>query len=98
MKMKKLQTITRDDVLSALGLQSRRGVRAYLGPVAGAMGLGMLIGAGLGLLLAPRSGRELREQMTKKMNGVGARARRHNNVGTGTSNKEEERGIEIEAT
>jgi hypothetical protein len=40
-----------DDILSAVGL----------------LGTGLLIGAGLALLFAPKSGRELRKQMSDRM-------------------------------
>jgi hypothetical protein len=52
--------MTKDDVLSALGLATRPTVGTrWLGAL-GFLGAGMLVGAATALLLAPKSGRELR--------------------------------------
>ena len=61
--LKYLQDIDRDDVLEALGLQERRsGVATTLGTI-GIFALGCLVGAGIGLAFAPKSGDELRNEL-----------------------------------
>jgi hypothetical protein len=46
-------------------------LRPYVGPTSGEMfgvfGFGVAVGAALGLLLAPRSGREMREKLGDRM-------------------------------
>lgn len=72
MTAKDLTDITTDDVLGALGLQTRRGVGDYLLPALGIFGVGLLVGAGIGLLFAPKAGADLRSQ-------IGSRIRRRRN-------------------
>jgi hypothetical protein len=65
--LKYLQDLDRDDVLEALGLQERRsGVAATLGTL-GIFALGCLVGAGIGLAFAPKSGDELRNELGDKV-------------------------------
>ena len=65
--LKYLQDIDRDDVLEALGLQERRsGVATTLGTI-GIFALGCLVGAGIGLAFAPKSGDELRNELGDKV-------------------------------
>jgi hypothetical protein len=65
--LKYLQDIDRDDVLEALGLQERRsGVATTLGTI-GIFALGCLVGAGIGLAFAPKSGDELRNELGEKV-------------------------------
>jgi hypothetical protein len=55
-----------DEIMRALGLQQRRqGGTEIVGSLA-LFGAGLLVGAGLALLLAPTSGRELREEITDR--------------------------------
>ena len=69
--MKNLRKIDRDDVLQAVGLQRHRGFSDWILPVAGVFAAGLALGAGLGLLLAPKSGKELRTDLRHRMhNGV----------------------------
>src|SRR5687768_5006816 len=66
--------------LAAIGLQTRRSPTDYILPALGLFGVGVLVGAGLGLLLAPKQGRELRGDIGRTFNsavqGVGAKLRR----------------------
>jgi hypothetical protein len=50
-----------DDVLGVVGLQRRRGVA----PIIGSFTAGDVVGAGLGILFAPKSGAEMRALITK---------------------------------
>jgi len=55
-----ISNLTRDDVLGAIGLQTRRGAVDLILPALGVFGTGLLLGAGLGLLFAPNSGAQTR--------------------------------------
>lgn len=69
-----ITNLTRDDILGAIGLQTRRGAVDFILPALGVFGTGLLLGAGLGLLFAPKTGAETRgaidgaaRRMAKKM-------------------------------
>jgi len=62
-----------DSALSALGLERRRGAIDVLLPAIGLFGLGLVVGAGLGLVLAPKRGVELRGDVRRGLNQVGQR-------------------------
>lgn len=68
-----------DSALSALGLERRRGSADFLVPALGLFGLGLVVGAGLGLMLAPKRGVELRGDVRQRLNQVGQRLRRRAN-------------------
>jgi len=55
-----LGRLTKHDALAAIGLETRRSAMDYLWPAAGLFAAGIVVGAGLGLVFAPKSGRELR--------------------------------------
>jgi hypothetical protein len=65
--LKYLQDIDKDDVLEAIGLEERSsGWGAALGTV-GIFALGCLVGAGIGLAFAPKSGEEFRTELGERM-------------------------------
>lgn len=68
LSLKDLRNLDRDDLLDALGLQ-RRGNADWLLPTLTALGVGLLVGAGLGLLLAPKPGNELRDDLRERLQG-----------------------------
>ncbi len=55
-----------NDILHQFGLQTRKSAKDYLGPALGILGAGAAVGAGLSLLLAPKSGKELRGDIRNK--------------------------------
>jgi len=59
-----MSNLSKDDILDALGIE-RAG--NWFGPAAAAFGIGLVVGAAAALLLAPKSGQELREDLTSKM-------------------------------
>lgn len=69
MNMKDLKKMDRDDLLALVGLE-RKSSADWIVPTLSALGVGLLVGAGLGLLLAPKAGRELREDLTQKLQGT----------------------------
>jgi gas vesicle protein len=70
MKLNDLKNLSKDDVLAALGLQTRDSTVGTVFGSLGLIGLGMLIGAGAALMMAPKSGRELREDLSTRLNGT----------------------------
>jgi hypothetical protein len=68
--------MTTDDVLARLGLQTRTSTADYLLPALGVFGAGMMLGAGLGLLFAPRPGSEMRAEIGRQAGRLGKPIRR----------------------
>ena len=67
MTMKDLRKLNKDDVLELLGLESKQSTGAWLAGSLGTFGVGLLVGAGIALMLAPKPGRELREDLRERM-------------------------------
>lgn len=67
MNVDKLKSLDREDFLNILGLESRRNTVDYLVPALALFGVGVLVGTGVGLLVAPRPGRELREDLAHRL-------------------------------
>jgi hypothetical protein len=65
--MEKLKSLDRDQILEMLGLEVKRGPTDYILPAVTLFGVGLLVGAGVGLLFAPRPGRELREDLANRL-------------------------------
>jgi hypothetical protein len=68
-----------DSALTALGLERRRQATDILLPALGLFSLGLVVGAGLGLMLAPKRGIELRGDVRRGLNQVGQRLKRRAN-------------------
>jgi len=62
-----LQDIDKDDVLGALGLEERSSPWATALGTIGIFALGCLVGAGIGLAFAPKSGEEFRNELGERM-------------------------------
>lgn len=65
--LKYLQDIEKDDVLEAVGLEERSSPWATAFGTIGIFALGCLVGAGIGLAFAPKSGEEFRNEIGEKM-------------------------------
>jgi hypothetical protein len=65
--LKYLQDIDKDDVLEALGLEERTSPWASAFGTLGILALGCLLGAGIGLAFAPKSGEEFRSELGERM-------------------------------
>lgn len=64
--MRDLKKLDRDDLLEMIGLQ-RSSSTDWVAPALTALGVGLLVGAGLGLLLAPKAGAELRGDLRDRL-------------------------------
>lgn len=63
--------------LSSIGLQPRRTAADYVLPALGLFGVGLLVGVGLGLILAPKPGVELRGDIGRRVRKMSIRRRRN---------------------
>ena len=67
MNLKDVRNMDKDDLLGLLGLETKSSTSAWLAGALGTFGLGLLVGAGIGLMLAPKPGRELREDIRDRL-------------------------------
>jgi len=65
--LKYLQDIDKDDVLEAIGLEERSSAWSTAFGTIGIFALGCLVGAGLGLAFAPKSGEEFRNELGERV-------------------------------
>ncbi len=86
MTLRNLKDLDKDDLLRMIGLQTRRSVAESLLPVIAIFGVGVLVGTGVGLLLAPKPGRELREDLRHRLQGA-AEELGHNQSGESASSE-----------
>ena len=61
----------KDDFLGILGLQTKHSFTHQLLGTLGTFGIGLLVGAGVALLLTPKSGSELRHDLRAKLHRDG---------------------------
>src|SRR6185503_8651088 len=64
-----LRDLDKDDLLEYLGLESRRSTAETILPAVAMFGVGLLVGAGIGLMLAPKSGADLRSDLRERFTG-----------------------------
>ena len=70
MNLKELRNLDKDDILEMMGLQTKSSTAAVLAGTIGTFAVGLLVGAGLGMLLAPKAGRELRDDLRDRFRRV----------------------------
>ncbi|HVZ89807.1 MAG TPA: YtxH domain-containing protein [Polyangia bacterium] len=63
MTLDDIPKLSKDELLVLLGLQKKPSTEARLSETLGIFGLGLLVGAGIALILAPKRGRELRNDI-----------------------------------
>jgi len=61
------QNLGPNDILGSVGLERRRSAMDKLLPALGWVGVGTVIGAGVALLLAPSTGKELRQKVSQQI-------------------------------
>jgi hypothetical protein len=64
-----------DDVLDLVGLRRRRALLASMLPAMGLLAMGVAIGAAAGLMLAPSSGRRLRQDVGDRLDQLRERVK-----------------------
>ena len=67
MKISDVRDLDKDDILAALGLATKPSATDRLVGTLTVFGVGLLVGAGAALLLAPRSGQELRDTLGERL-------------------------------
>lgn len=60
-------SLSKENLLDSLGLQEKRQSTDYILPALGIFGAGLAVGAVLGLLFAPKSGRDLRGDVRSRI-------------------------------
>jgi hypothetical protein len=91
MKLQDITNMDKDDVLGMLGLEARRSQSSRMLTTLGTFGVGLLVGAGVALLLAPKAGGDLRRDLRAKLGrdgkgeAVGANSSDGSAAGSATS-------------
>lgn len=67
MTLENMKNLGKDDFLNMLGLETRRNAVDYMVPALALFGVGVVVGTGIGLLVAPRPGRELRQDIAQRI-------------------------------
>jgi hypothetical protein len=66
---------SKEDIASAVGLQARSSTTGNMLTAFGIFGTGMILGAGLALLFAPKAGHEIRHDIAEKVGEIGEHLR-----------------------
>ena len=74
---------SKEDIVSAVGLQTRAASTESLLGAFGIFGTGIILGAGLALLFAPKAGAEIRHDIAGKVGEISDRLRTHGPQRTG---------------
>jgi hypothetical protein len=67
MKLQDLKNLDKDELLGLLGLETKPSVTSEVVNTLGTFAIGLLVGAGVALLLAPKDGRALRQDIRTKI-------------------------------
>ncbi len=62
---------SKEDIASAVGLEARSSATGDMLTAFGIFGTGMILGAGLALLFAPKAGHEIRHDIAEKVGEIG---------------------------
>jgi hypothetical protein len=62
---------SREDIASAIGLRARASATGDVLAAFGIFGTGMILGAGLALLFAPKAGHQIRHDIAEKVGEIG---------------------------
>jgi hypothetical protein len=66
---------SKEDIVNAVGLETRPSATGEILAAFGIFGTGMILGAGLALLLAPKAGYETRHDIAEKVGEIGGHLR-----------------------
>ena len=67
MNLKDVRNLDKDELLGLLGLERKPSPAAGLAAALGTFGVGLLVGAGIALILAPKPGHELRQELRDRL-------------------------------
>ena len=67
MNLKDVRNLDKDELLGLLGLERKSSPGAGLAGALGTFGVGLLVGAGIALILAPKPGHELRQELRDRL-------------------------------
>jgi gas vesicle protein len=70
MRISDIRDMSKDDILSAMGLASKPSTGEWILGTFGLFGMGLLVGASVALLLAPKPGTELRRDLGRKFSNI----------------------------
>ena len=71
---KRFRDLDRDRVMDLIGLERRRSTAERAVPIIAFFGVGILVGVGIGMMTAPRSGSALRGELKGKFQEAAPRA------------------------
>ena len=66
---------SKEDIASAVGLEARSSASGDMLTAFGIFGTGVILGAGLALLFAPKAGHEIRHDIAEKVGEIGGHLR-----------------------
>ena len=66
---------SKEDIASAVGLEARSSTTGDMLTAFAIFGTGMILGAGLALLFAPKAGHEIRHELAEKVGEIGEHLR-----------------------
>ena len=75
MNLKDVRNLDKEEILSLLGLEKKPSPGTALATALGTFGVGLLVGAGIALILAPKPGRELRQELRDRLRRVPGEAK-----------------------
>ena len=67
MKLQDIKNMDKDDFLGILGLETKHSFSNQLLGTLGTFGIGLLVGAGVALLLAPKTGSDFRHDLRARL-------------------------------
>jgi hypothetical protein len=83
MKLQDIKNMDKDDYLGILGLETKHSFANQLLGTLGTFGIGLLVGAGVALILAPKAGSDLRHDLRAKLHRDGKGADANGTEATG---------------
>ena len=75
MRLRDIKNVSREELLGLVGLKTKSSWRSWLSG-SGLVGIGLAVGATVALLLAPKSGPEIRDSMLDGLRSLRRRAAR----------------------
>jgi len=70
MKIEDLKSLSKNDILAALGLETKRSTTNVVASSLAVLGIGLVVGAAAALMFAPKSGRDLREDVEARLRSL----------------------------